>query len=78
MPLTARNRASIGPAWQREAEARRINAQPWEPLPGMVKRRCTRCHYWFAVAADEAEATSRCPDCVALERPRKRSNNSAI
>jgi hypothetical protein len=23
-----------------EAEVRAINAQPWEPLPGMVKRRC--------------------------------------
>jgi hypothetical protein len=43
-----------------------INAEPWEPLPGMVKKRCSQCHYWFAVLAAEAEATSRCPDCAGL------------
>ncbi len=47
-----------------EAEARAINAEPWEPLPGMVKKRCSQCRYWFAVPAAEAEATSRCPDCA--------------
>jgi hypothetical protein len=42
-----------------------MNAQPWQPLPGMVKKRCTGCHYWFA-ARDPA--TERCPDCLATER----------
>jgi hypothetical protein len=27
------------PAWELEQEARAVNAPPWEPLPGMVKRR---------------------------------------
>jgi len=49
-----------------EATARTVNAQPWEPLPGMVKKQCSWCHYFFAVPADEAEATSRCPDCAGL------------
>jgi predicted Zn-ribbon and HTH transcriptional regulator len=44
--------------------ARAVNAQPWEPLPGMVKKRCSQCSYLFAVLAAEAEATSRCPDCA--------------
>ena len=46
-----------------EAVARRVNAQPWEPMPGMVKLRCTGCRYWFA-ASDPR--TPRCQDCVAL------------
>jgi hypothetical protein len=44
-----------------EAAARAVNAEPWEPLPGMVKLRCTTCHYWFAAPAADAEA---CPDCA--------------
>jgi hypothetical protein len=54
------------PAWELEQEARAVNVQPWAPLPGMVKRRCSRCSYWFAVPLAEAEATSRCPDCASL------------
>jgi hypothetical protein len=46
-----------------EAMARRVNAQPWEPMPGMVKLRCPDCRYWFA-ASDPR--TPRCQDCVAL------------
>jgi hypothetical protein len=49
-----------------EAEVRAINAQPWQPLSGMVKKRCSRCSFWFAVPVAEADATSRCPDCAAL------------
>ena len=30
------------------ADARAINAQPWEPPPGMVKRQCPECRYFFA------------------------------
>jgi len=57
-----------------EATARAINAQPWEPLPGMLKRRCLRCRYVFAVRLEEAEATATCPDC-APSQTRRRSNN---
>jgi hypothetical protein len=49
-----------------EAEVRAINAQPWEPLPGMLKKRYSRCSFFFAVPAAEAEVTSRCPDCAGL------------
>ena len=45
-----------------EASARAVNAQPWEPMPGMVKLRCVECLYWFA-ARDPA--TAQCPDCAA-------------
>ena len=52
------------PAWELELEARTVNATDWEPLPGMAKKRCSQCRYWFAVPVAEAEATSRCPDCA--------------
>jgi hypothetical protein len=45
-----------------EAEARSVNAQPWEPPPGMVKRQCPKCRYWFA--APEGSGERRCPDCA--------------
>jgi hypothetical protein len=60
-----------------EQEARTTNAEPWEPLPGMVKKRCLRCRYLFAVSLEEAEATATCPNC-APSQTRKRSNNSKI
>jgi len=63
-------------AWELELEARAVNATDWEPLPGMVKKRCLRCYYWFAVRAEEAAETATCPDC-APSQTRKRSNNSA-
>jgi hypothetical protein len=44
-----------------EAEVRAINAQPWQPLPGMLKKRCSRCHFWFAVPVTEAEADANHP-----------------
>jgi hypothetical protein len=47
--------------------ARVANAQTWEPLPDMVKLRCTGCQYWFA---GRDPATERCPDCLATERRR--------
>jgi hypothetical protein len=56
-----------------DAEARAINARPWEPLPGMVKLRCSECHYWFA-AGDPA--TEHCPDC-ALRLAHKPTRNAA-
>ncbi|MCL2427774.1 MAG: hypothetical protein FWD12_00910 [Alphaproteobacteria bacterium] len=51
-----------------EIEARTINAEPWDPPPGMEKRRCPRCDYFFAAKIGSAEP--RCPDCVALGRRR--------
>jgi hypothetical protein len=54
----------VKPAWELEQEARATNAQPWEPLSGMVKKRCLKCLYLFAVRLEEAETTSTCPDCA--------------
>ena len=48
-----------------EANARAINAQPWEPPPGMVKRQCPECRYFFAALSIEPEAVLLCPDCAA-------------
>jgi hypothetical protein len=56
----------LKPATELEAQARAQNAEPWEPLPGMMKKRCSQCRYFFAVPITEAEATSRCPDCTGL------------
>jgi hypothetical protein len=47
-----------------ETLARAVNALPWEPLPGMVKRRCLRCGYLFAVNAARADVAACCPDCA--------------
>jgi hypothetical protein len=44
-----------------EPGARAVNAEPWEPLPGMVKLRCQVCGYWFAAPAADTE---NCPDCA--------------
>src|SRR4051812_7614270 len=48
-----------------EADARVINAEPWEPPPGMVKRQCPDCRYFFAAPSTEPEAVLLCPDCAA-------------
>jgi hypothetical protein len=45
-----------------EANARAINAEPWEPLPGMTKEQCQQCRYFFA--APIATAALLCPDCA--------------
>jgi hypothetical protein len=47
-----------------EAEARAINAGPCDPMPGMVKRQCTRCRYFFASPVESTER--RCANCAAL------------
>jgi hypothetical protein len=52
------------PAVELEAEARAINAEPWEPPPGMVKRRCPHCRYFFA--APQVAPPKFCPDCASL------------
>ena len=52
--------------------ARAVNAEPWEPLPGMVKRQCPDCRYWFAAPVDRA-LEPRCVDCAEkLPRGRRR------
>jgi hypothetical protein len=43
-----------------EAAARAINAQPWDPLSGMVKAQCPACRYFFAASGP----TLLCPDCA--------------
>jgi hypothetical protein len=48
--------------WENEATTRAINEQPWEPMPGMVKRQCPDCRYWFAAPASSQELRSQ--DCV--------------
>jgi hypothetical protein len=45
-----------------EATTREINAQSWEPLPGMIKRQCPECQYWFATWPGTKE--KRCKDCA--------------
>lgn len=45
----------------RERNERMVNEQPWEPLPGMVKRRCERCEFWFATP--ERAQCACCTDC---------------
>ena len=50
-----------------EAAARQVNAEPWQPLPGMVKLRCADCHYWFAAPHPRA---TYCPDCE-IKRQRR-------
>jgi hypothetical protein len=58
-------------SYEPEAEARAINAEPWEPPPGMVKARCAACSYWFAAPDMRVE---RCPDCQ-IRLGRKREGN---
>lgn len=55
----------VGTIDQGEGRQRRvtpINEEPWEPLPGMVKRRCGGCRCWFA--APVSSRTSLCPECA--------------
>ena len=43
-----------------EADARAVNAEPWEPMPGMVKVRCAACRFWFATPTVDAETYVEC------------------
>jgi len=45
-----------------EAAARAINAEPWEPPPGMTKAQCSDCRYFFA--APVTSTGLLCPDCA--------------
>jgi len=47
-----------------DASARAINAQAWEPPPGMVKQQCPQCRYWFAASPHSDEEC--CPDCASI------------
>ena len=49
-----------------ERVARAINAQPWDPPPGLAKRECPQCRYLFAALPDSEEL--RCRDCVGLSK----------
>ena len=31
--------------WEDETSSRAVNAQPWDPPPGMLKRQCSWCRY---------------------------------
>jgi hypothetical protein len=47
-----------------EADARATNAEPWEPPPGMLKRQCPECWYFFAAPRHRARTGLLCPDCA--------------
>jgi hypothetical protein len=47
-----------------ETLARAVNAEPWDPPPGMIKRQCPWCRYFFAAPPDKE--APRCPDCAAF------------
>jgi len=51
-------------AAEAEEIARAINAEPWEPMAGMVKRQCPQCRYFFASPVGSAEL--RCANCASL------------
>ena len=46
-----------------EATTRAINAEPWEPMPGMVKRQCPDCRCLVRRQAGQL-IEPRCSDCV--------------
>jgi hypothetical protein len=50
--------------WQ-QVEPRRVNAEPWEPLDGMVKRRCLACWFWFAAPVGTPRV-AYCRDCLGV------------
>jgi hypothetical protein len=61
--MKKKRRGTAAQTNRHEAEARTSNAGPWEPpLPGMVKRHCPVCRYFFAAPTGSEEP--RCPDCL--------------
>jgi hypothetical protein len=54
-------------------DERAVNAEPWEPMPGMVKQQCPECRYFFA--APVASAEPLCPDCAMPSRAAKSGGN---
>jgi hypothetical protein len=53
--------------WEDEATSRAVNAEPWEPMPSMVKRQCPWCQHFFAAPQESHEP--RCPDCLTGSSP---------
>ena len=53
--------------WEDEASSRAVNAQPWDPPPGMVKRQCPWCRYYFAATSGRRRATL--PGLCRLRQP---------
>jgi len=54
--------------WENEAITRAINAEPWQPPPGMVKLQCLDCRFWFATA--DLRLMPRCVDCESQRQQR--------
>ena len=52
--------------WRWNTPQRRKNAEPWEPLAGMVKRRCETCLFYFATPQRKQLAV--CPGCDETRR----------
>lgn len=44
--------------------ARAVNAEPWAPLPGMVKLQCPVCGYFFAAVPHDPGVVVLCWDCI--------------
>jgi hypothetical protein len=44
--------------------ARAVNAEPWEPPPGMVKLQCPECQYFFAAYPPDPGVVTVCFDCI--------------
>jgi hypothetical protein len=57
-----------------EARGWAVNAEPWEPMPGMIKRQCLQCRYWFASNAE----TGLCPDTQELRAASPPTETSGI
>lgn len=53
-PDAATGRAAVNQRSER-------NDEPWEPPPGMHKRRCEICDYWYSDRSERGEAA--CPEC---------------
>jgi hypothetical protein len=51
-----------------ETLARAVNAEAWEPLPGMVKRQCPRCRYLVRRASRRGGSDVALPGLPAMTR----------
>jgi hypothetical protein len=55
--------------WENEATSRAVNAEPWEPTPGMVKRQCDWCRY-FSPRPQTATSRAAPIACKPVTHPR--------
>jgi hypothetical protein len=60
----SRHRAPLPPRPITERRSRAENEAPWEPPPGMTKRRCEDCAFWFSAIKDH----THCPECMEIRR----------